>query len=439
MPDGKMIKSHRIALTPLILMALMCAQILIPVYAASESRPGRTPEPPEGSEKVVVDMATPHQYTHNFTLGVPQVLQFREMTIQFNASRNMVFNVTSEEGLRIRYLAIDVDANEPVRLNIRVMSTPGPNARIASDGLGEYLSIEPNATAQIRTTLRLYIDPEAYVEELGRNLWLERLRWAHWNGTDWVPVESWMDKEVFLVAKANRTATWTVREMRGLEAPPAGIPGVPARTRAYNYTDLNPNMFRWTAREREGTLFLFRNTAMLFNSTKMLRLNITAGDDVANRLFKLQLKPAEALELQVRMQVQPPSGVPVAKGLGVYLAIEHNATAPFTAMLGMLIDNEEIQARLGRTVDPERLRWAYWNGSKWVEVESSLTKEGILEAETSHFSTWTIVEAEAPVQGRSGTEQPAVEPAGIPQIYFAAAGFLLLALVVVFITLKRRP
>ena len=45
-------------------------------------------------------------------------------------------------------------------------------------------------------------------------------------------------------------------------------------------------------------------------------------------------------------------------------------------------------------MNASQLRWAYWNGSAWQVVASTLDEENILECETDHFSTWTILEVE---------------------------------------------
>ncbi|MCK4439193.1 hypothetical protein KAV47_08955, partial [Candidatus Bathyarchaeota archaeon] len=96
------------------------------------------------------------------------------------------------------------------------------------------------------------------------------------------------------------------------------------------------------------------------------------------------------------------------RSMGTYFEIEPNATAPFNARLGMLIEKDALEAQLGREIDPLELRWAWWNGTAWEEVESILSEDNVLEAETEHFSTWTIVETSLtePVEPTSDEPDP---------------------------------
>jgi hypothetical protein len=59
--------------------------------------------------------------------------------------------------------------------------------------------------------------------------------------------------------------------------------------------------------------------------------------------------------------------------------------------------NESVQARLGMEMsrgDAIRASWAYFDEptEEWVEVQSSY-EDGMLVAETDHFSVWTIVDS----------------------------------------------
>jgi hypothetical protein len=44
-------------------------------------------------------------------------------------------------------------------------------------------------------------------------------------------------------------------------------------------------------------------------------------------------------------------------------------------------------------VDVSRLTWVYWDGARWVPVNSQLDSDGYLTANTDHLSVWSIVEA----------------------------------------------
>jgi hypothetical protein len=392
------------------IILIMSLSLVVPALGAPPDGSGtqKKPEPPEGAQTFNRTEVTPVAYMHEYLRGAPQVLRFMNMTMQLNCSRNMVMNITASPGLKLRYFDLNLEADRPLMLRAGFdveppSETPGPQ-----DGLGRFITIEPNATAQIRATLRLFIDEEGLEEELGRNIWIERLRWAYWNGIDWEPVESWMDAEGFLVAETDHFSTWTVRQAGPPEVPTPDMPGVPSHTRAYNYTDVTPERFTWSLREREGTLLMFRNTAMMLNCSRNLDLDITVGPEVEHRMFSLQLNPTEPMRLRIQMETNAPPGIkPPQRVIGLYVGIEPNATTPVNARMGLEIDREAIQARLGREINATALRWAFWNGVAWEEVESELDENGVLHAETEHFSTWTIVE-------RRGRDIPTPDIPGVP-------------------------
>jgi len=392
------------------IILLISLSLVAPALGAPPDGSGtqKKPEPPEGAQAFNRTDVTPVAYMHEYAQGAPQVLRFMNMTMELNCSRNVVMNITASPGLRLRYFALNLEADRPLMLRAGFDAEPPPEVPGPQDGLGRFITIEPNATAQIRATLRLFIDEEGLGEELGRNIWVERLRWAYWNGTDWESVESWMDAEGFLVAETHHFSTWTVRQAGPPEVPTPYMPGVPSHTRAYNYTGVTPERFNWSLREREGTLLMFRNTAMMFNCSRKLDLDITVGPQVEQRMFSLQLNPTEPMRLRIQMETNAPLEVePPQRGIGLYVDIEPNATTPVNARLGLEIDKEAIQARLGRKINATALRWAFWNGVAWEEVESELDENGVLQAETEHFSTWTIVE-------RRGRDIPIPDMPGVP-------------------------
>lgn len=373
----------------------------------------------------------PHAFMHNYTTGSPHVFQFRNMTMMVNANRRMVLNITAEPEFRMSRLELHVNLRRSLALNVRASVGPPEGVPRPEDGLNKYLEIEPNSTARVKATLRLYID----YEELGRHVETQRLRWCFWNGTDWESVTSWMDREGFLVCNTTHFSAWTIREMKQPPTIPApDIPGIPAHVRAYNYTMVTPDRFMWTVREREQAVFTFREMTMVFNCSRNLELNITSSPRVVQRLFKLELRPGEALRLNMDIQVEPPARAQATdRSMGVYCEIESNATAPVNARLGMLIEEEALEAQLGREIDPMKLKWAWWDGTGWEEVESTLTEDNVLEAETDHFSTWTVVEAES--------EEP-VEPEPEPEegqnnlkLY---TGLAILVIVAALILFQRR-
>ncbi|HUS77287.1 MAG TPA: hypothetical protein VM050_01290, partial [Patescibacteria group bacterium] len=265
-------------LTAFSVILLLGFQVLVPGLAAvprGGDRPG--PEIPEDAQRFNFSDVDPYLFRHQFRTGTPNLYQFRNMTMQFNCSRDTELNITADPRLRMRLFDLRLDVDAPLRLRINATVTPPREMPGPRDGLHRYLDIEPNATSGVRATLRLYIDHEELHEELGRYVEAQRLRWCFWNGSDWEPVTSWMDGEGFLVCNTSHFSTWTIREMRNPPTmTPPEISGLSARVRAYNYTMVTPERFTWTIRERNGTAFVFKRTTMMFNCSQNLELNITA-------------------------------------------------------------------------------------------------------------------------------------------------------------------
>jgi hypothetical protein len=190
---------------------------------------------------------------------------------------------------------------------------------------------------------------------------------------------------------------WTIREMREGKLPVV-VPGVDAQlrsqVRALNYTEVEPQSFKYDLGEGEQTMFMFKNMVMVFGSTQPLQLKLSAENKVQNSPLGIQLKTNTATMLNVSMTAAPIGGAKEVTGVGVYMNIEHNASGAMKATLSMPVDVEALKSKYGSSLDPNQLKWAWWNGEMWMEVPSILTN-GVLTAETDHFSTWTIVASEA--------------------------------------------
>jgi hypothetical protein len=364
----------------------------------------------------------PSRHRHRIEAGTPQVLRYRNMVVEVTANRKMTMNVSSDDAVRLRYLRINMNMTRSIHLDVNANATPPAQIQGPRYGLEKYLTIEPNSTGPVRATLRLYINGTELSRELNRTMYLERLTWCYWNGTDWDPVRSRLMEDGFLEANTTHFSVWTVKEQRSpREMPTPDTPGVPAQTRAYNYTDVVPDRFQYHLEQRQGTMLQFQNTAMYFNCTKEAQLEITAENQFRQRLFRLEVQPGEALKLEMHMRTsKPEEAEDPGKHMGFYCKIEPNATIT-RARLGVEIDPEQVQAR---DMVMERLTWAYWNGTHWDPVESTLTAENILEAETDHFSVWSVIEEAEPTV----PEEPPEEPSGPNYMLYGAAALVVLAL-----------
>ena len=358
--------------------------------------PSGPPDPPGNSHRVNMSDMVPKGFNYRYNASGPHVLQFRNMTMQFNANMRMEMNISGEAGLRLHYLDMHLQLQHSIMLQVKAQLGPPEGISPPGDGAYHYLEIEPNNTDGIQARMRLYIDDDEIQLITNRSVNRNQLRWCYWNGSDWAPVHSWMDGDGFLVCDTEHFSLWTIREMKNPPTMPTpNIPGVPEHAKAYNYSHMSPEGFQWSLGQGEGAVFAFRNMTMMLNCTRNMEMNITAGSDVAERLFRLQLSPDAPVRLQMNLQAGPPSGVTApAKGVGFYAGIESNGTGPMTAILGLHVDGDALGEKLNREVNATQLRWAYWDGSAWQTVDSTLDDDGVLECETPHLSTWTILEVD---------------------------------------------
>jgi hypothetical protein len=430
----------QVRVTSISIILLLLGPMVLSLNAAAASSRVEPPEVPgvSGEFKFInMTEAMVKIMLQNFTAGVPNMYRFENMTMMINASRSMVLNITADQAMRMRYLDLDIDNRRPLMLRIHANATPPRGLLAPEDGVCRYLELEPNSTEPVRLRMRLHVEEANLNREMMRNVEIQRLRWAHWNGSDWEAVTSWIDEHGYLVADGLCSGNWTVREM---ERPPTvhapDVPGLPRGSRAYNYTMVTPKRFVWTMRERERAVFAFRNMTMMFNSTRNIELNITAGGGVAHRFFSLDVDPGESVNLDMNVQVEPPGGVAAhARSIGVYLEIEPNSTGPMRAELGLAIDMEAVRERLGEDVDPERLRWMWWNGSSWVSVDSAIDEDGVLKASTDHFSTWTVAEVEEQPDEPTEPDEPRD---GVQWYVYVGAALVVVGAIAVFFVVRKR-
>ncbi len=91
--------------------------------------------------------------------------------------------------------------------------------------LNFYMGLEPNATLQLQSQLRLHINQTELSAELNREVNASRLTWMYWNQTQaqWVPVESYMNQDGYLVCNTDHFSTWTVAEVESPDDIPESI------------------------------------------------------------------------------------------------------------------------------------------------------------------------------------------------------------------------
>jgi len=180
---------------------------------------------------------------------------------------------------------------------------------------------------------------------------------------------------------------------------PSKRPEIPDNMLNVNRTELIPVNYTYHVRNNETNRLRFKNLMLGINSTRDIDLETTVDQDVTTQYLELDLEPGESLELKINIDVEPPAQASQADdSIGVYLSLEPNSTEQMRSRIKLFIDEETIQEHQGRDIDPQALRWAYWNGTAWETAESWLDEEGYLVTDTEHLSTWTITETERQAQ-----------------------------------------
>ncbi|MFP3950527.1 MAG: hypothetical protein ACLFVP_00050 [Candidatus Bathyarchaeia archaeon] len=384
-----------------------------------------------------------HNYTDTVPKGFtwrvrerePVALLFRNMTMICNASKELHLNMTVDQRVVNKTFRLNVSPGGSLSLDINIDVGPPSGVTALEKNIGVYMDVEPNATEEMYADLSLLIDEEEIKSELGQDVNISRLSWAYWDEDHWVFVDSVMDETGYLNAKTSHFSTWTIAERptptKPEPVPKPDIPGVPDNAVAYNYSDTIPLDFEWSLKEREPVVLSFKNLVLIVNPSKAVDIKLNVGSNVAEHVFQLSLNPSESIKVDVNVSVDPPSGVEEAhRDIDLYFEIEPNKTTQVDANLSLLIDEERIESNINRDINISRLSWAHWDGEAWMPVESNIDENGYLNAETSHFSTWTVLEKEA--------VQPTPEPSpGIPSgIWLWGIGILVL--VVIILVIQRR-
>jgi hypothetical protein len=100
-------------------------------------------------------------------------------------------------------------------LTITMYGGPLQGEVVMKQSLNFYLGIEPNAQMQLNAQIKLYINQAELTQERSREVDPSKLTWMYWHKTraQWIPVESYMDQNGYLVCNTDHFSTWTVVEL----------------------------------------------------------------------------------------------------------------------------------------------------------------------------------------------------------------------------------
>jgi len=194
----------------------------------------------------------------------------------------------------------------------------------------------------------------------------------------------------------NKVWSFTTETSSGSQGGPQGEP---KRINTMNYTDMVPQGFQYQIERNQVTKLQFNNTGLYMNCTNNMQVEVSAENQYTQKMLRIEIDSGNALQLQIQLRMSKPTSVTEpGKYMGFYCEIEPNATIT-QARLGMEVDPVQAQAK---NMEMEQLTWAYWNGENWMPVDSTLSDENVLEADTDHLSTWAIIQVEEATAPESG-------------------------------------
>jgi len=202
-------------------MTLLIVAYVVPLSIAYDGAQtaGDHPEIPGGVPGNAVQYnktaTTPVGDMTQIKAGEPALFRYRNMTMLMNCTQNCTLVVTLDPDVTPKIFRFDIEPNQTMTLTMNMSGSPLQGEQIMEHTLNFYLGLEPNAELQLSAQLRLHINQTELSQELNREVNASRLTWMYWNRTqtEWIPVESYMDQNGYLVCNTYHLSTWTVAEV----------------------------------------------------------------------------------------------------------------------------------------------------------------------------------------------------------------------------------
>ncbi len=145
----------------------------------------------------------------------------------------------------------------------------------------------------------------------------------------------------------------------------------------------------------EMTYRFQHRTRIRINSSQDVTLNMNCDAlGIGDRGFSLDIETEQEYEMNMTC-VRDQEQLGIQNGSTIRNQHRHQVRNNFAIQIEC--SEEQLHARIGMEMtrgEAIRASWAYYDeaAEEWVEVESTY-EDGMLVAETDHFSIWTIVDA----------------------------------------------
>ena len=211
------------------LLALLMLTVFSSATLAQQGEPPSEskipPDMPVDALKLNKTNTTPFGEMESVQAMETKVFFYRNFTLMMNSTENCALNMTLDPQVKNRLFTLSVEPNQTMTLAMNVSVSPPQGEAVMNQTLNCYMGLDPKTDLQLEGQLRLHINQTQLSEELGREVNASRLIWHYWNTTQtqWVPVESYMDQNDYLVCNTNHFSTWTVAEIESPEQIPENI------------------------------------------------------------------------------------------------------------------------------------------------------------------------------------------------------------------------
>ena len=209
-----------------LLMMLLTFSCLTSVQANVQTNSNNIPpDMPQNAVQFNRTDITPTGYIESVQAMEMNVFFYRNFTLMMNCTQNCELSMTLDPQIKNRLVSISVEPNQTMTLTMNVSASHPQGEAVMERTLNFYMDLELDDTLQLQSQLRLHINQTELSAELDREVNASRLTWMYWNQTQaqWVPVESYMNQDGYLVCETTHFSTWTVAETESLDEVPENI------------------------------------------------------------------------------------------------------------------------------------------------------------------------------------------------------------------------
>jgi beta-xylosidase len=160
-------------------------------------------------------------------------------------------------------------------------------------------------------------------------------------------------------------------------------------------TAVSQNQYQGQIAGNETNQFMFRNRfqfQLRVNQSVNLDMDVDV-DGIGDREFQLEVNTQENAELTIKINASDES-IGLEEGKQVQARNQNRYQYREQFRVNLTCD-EPVEAKLSLKTGDSEAQWAYYdeNQADWVTVPSTY-ENGVLSAETDHFSVWTVLTLE---------------------------------------------